>query len=148
MNELNKCCRVVPKSAWPNFTKQHTSCLIMDASNRYLLQKRPSNWRTFPGYLCMFGGEIEYNESPVEAMIRELKEELEVSITPNELIYIASITELISGHCELIHQYCYKDIKNEIKRTTEGELVVFDNKNDILKEKKIMDDLIWQLTEL
>ena len=81
-------------------------------------------------------------------MIRELKEELEISITPNELIYLASVTEPISGHVELIHQYCYKDIKNEIKRTTEGELVVFDNKKDILKEKKLMDDLIWQLTEL
>ncbi|MDB6096638.1 MAG: uncharacterized protein JWM09_916 [Francisellaceae bacterium] len=42
---------------------------------RLFYNKGGEDWKSFPGYLCTFGGKIEDNETPVKAIIRELHKE-------------------------------------------------------------------------
>lgn len=55
---------------------------IILIEGKYLLQKRdprPDIW--YPGFWGLFGGGVEPNEEPLEALARELHEELELTIT-------------------------------------------------------------------
>ena len=52
----------------------------------YLLQLRDDNPSIeFPGHWGLFGGTIENGESPCEAASRELEEEIEIRIVPEEI---------------------------------------------------------------
>lgn len=54
------------------------AALLVTEDGHYLLQRRdekPDIW--FPGYCSLFGGLIEEGESPEEALVRELSEELD-----------------------------------------------------------------------
>lgn len=53
------------------------ACALVDADRRVLICKRPEG-KTFAGLWEFPGGKIEDGESPEAALIRELREELEV----------------------------------------------------------------------
>ena len=48
----------------------------------------------FPGKIGLFGGEVEVDESPIEAAIREIREELSVEISAPELVHVLSLDSL------------------------------------------------------
>ncbi len=75
------------------FKQQNTGCIVLTHDNRILLQYRPDNWRTFPGRVATFGGHIETNESPLNAIVRELHEELGATATPDDLIGLGVSTQ-------------------------------------------------------
>ena len=50
--------------------------ILLDETGRYLLQKRSAT-QEHPGTWDFFGGHIEASETPIEALQRELLEELE-----------------------------------------------------------------------
>lgn len=52
---------------------------------KILLIKRSSNIDTFPQFWACPGGIAEYNESPEEAVSREVREEINCEFTPAEL---------------------------------------------------------------
>lgn len=54
-----------------------------------------------------FGGEIETGETPLKAVIRESKEELDVEIKPEELKYLGISTTLQNGHKIIRYMYLY-----------------------------------------
>ncbi len=54
------------------------ACALVDADNRVLLTKRPEG-KTLAGLWEFPGGKVENNETPEEAVIRELKEELDIT---------------------------------------------------------------------
>lgn len=47
-----------------------------------LLTIRRSQYVTAPGKLCLPGGTIEFGESEEQALVREMKEELAIEVTP------------------------------------------------------------------
>lgn len=51
---------------------------LIDADNRVLIQKRPTG-KSWAGYWEFPGGKLEPGETPEQALIRELKEELGVT---------------------------------------------------------------------
>lgn len=60
----------------------HAVAAIILVDGKYLLQRRdprPDIW--YPGFWGLFGGGVEPNEAPLEALARELYEELELTIT-------------------------------------------------------------------
>lgn len=60
----------------------HAAAAIILVDGKYLLQKRdpkPDIW--YPDFWGLFGGSVEPNEAPLEALARELYEELELTIT-------------------------------------------------------------------
>ena len=56
------------------------ACALVDEDGRVLLAKRPSN-RSFSGLWEFPGGKVEPGEKPEDALIRELKEELDIDVT-------------------------------------------------------------------
>lgn len=65
-----------------SFKRRYVGCLVLTHDHKILLQQRPDNWRTHPGCLSTFGGEIDLGETPMEALVRELHEELEARVNP------------------------------------------------------------------
>lgn len=57
--------------------------LIQDGRGRLLACRRPEN-KHLAGKWEFPGGKIEPGESPAEALVRELREELEITVAPGE----------------------------------------------------------------
>lgn len=87
------------------YKNQFTSCIILSHDNKVILQKRGNDFYTYPGYLRAFGGKIKAAESPLETIIRELKEELDIEVSASELIFISAYTEEIPQHEDLVYGY-------------------------------------------
>ena len=56
--------------------KNNVLCVIYDDSDRFLMQLRSKDAPVLPGYIGFFGGNIEENEKPDEAIRREIFEEI------------------------------------------------------------------------
>lgn len=54
-----------------------------------------------------FGGSIEENEEPIEAVIRETFEELNITITPQELLFVGTFTVNFGDIVSRRHCYVY-----------------------------------------
>lgn len=60
------------------FLQNAVAAIIMDKKGDYLMQRRDDNPKIlFPGHWSFFGGAIEKNESQIDALKRELYEEIE-----------------------------------------------------------------------
>jgi 8-oxo-dGTP diphosphatase len=59
--------------------------ILTNKENKVLLQLRSKN-HSHPGSWALFGGHIEDSETPEEALIREIKEEINYLITDYQLI--------------------------------------------------------------
>lgn len=66
----------------------------MNEKLEILLQKRSSNKKVYPNLWSLFvKGHVQANEDSLIACMRELKEELGISIKKEELIYLYTIKE-------------------------------------------------------
>jgi 8-oxo-dGTP diphosphatase len=77
---------------------------LTNESGHILLQKRPEG-RPMAGYWEFPGGKVETDELPKQALIRELHEEIGVTVSANDLIPVTFATERLetgSGIRELI----------------------------------------------
>jgi 8-oxo-dGTP diphosphatase len=61
-----------------------SAVVLTDGEGRVLLAQRPEG-RTMAGLWEFPGGKIEPGETPEEALIRELKEELDIALVPGHL---------------------------------------------------------------
>lgn len=57
------------------------ACALIDPDNKILLAKRPEG-KQLAGLWEFPGGKLEENETPEEALVRELKEELDIQVQP------------------------------------------------------------------
>lgn len=121
--------------------------LVITHDNKILLQQRPDDWRTYPGCLSTFGGKVEDGESPEEALVRELMEELGAIVHISDVVKLGAITESYTNHKELIYTYFWKDVHNTITGCYECEAKYYKNKEEALQHPKIMDDVCWLLHE-
>ncbi len=60
--------------------------VLYDDNGRALLQQRTDDAKKLPGYWAFFGGGIEKEESPKDAVVRESYEELRVSLVSPKLV--------------------------------------------------------------
>src|SRR5437868_5622392 len=65
------------------------SVLLVLPDSRYVLHRRDKKAAASPGLLGFFGGEIEKNEMPEQAALRELSEETSISINEIRLNFLA-----------------------------------------------------------
>ncbi len=63
---------------------------IMNNDNEILLQKRNKNLRIYPGMWGNTGGAVKMGENSLEAIKREVKEELGLKIKSEKMTFIAS----------------------------------------------------------
>jgi len=71
---------------------------LIDADNRVLIQKRPEG-KSWAGYWEFPGGKLEAGETPEQALIRELKEELAVTTVEKAFFPLSFISHTYpEGH--------------------------------------------------
>ena len=93
-------------------------CLIYDNNGNILVQDRKK--KTWPG-LTLPGGHVEKNESFVESVIREIKEETNLDITNVQLCGITQWTPLYDSRYIVI-MYKTNCFTGELKDSDEGHL--------------------------
>ena len=120
-----------------------TSCIIFHQAE-ILLQRRNAASFRFPFYISAFGGKVESYESPQQAVIRELKEELGIEVNANNLTYLGAVLECETNFTEPVFQYFLK-YDDGIANCFEGEIAKFKNIEDVFSQKKIMSDVKWAL---
>ncbi len=81
---------------------------LVNPQGKILLQKRPGD-RSMPGLWEFPGGKIEPGETPEVALVRELKEELGIFVTPANLTPASFASEALgSKHLLLLLYVCRK----------------------------------------
>lgn len=63
--------------------------LIIDKNKILLSKRRNTGW--MDGYLCIPGGHVEENETPRQAALREIKEELDIDVKADELEFVCVV---------------------------------------------------------
>ena len=112
--------------------------MISDASGQHkeiLIMKRSKDSGSYPGCWALPGGKIEVGETPVDAAVRETKEETNLEVKGGDLIsfylmtkgskdYSCFITTDWSGELKLSSEHddfkwvSYKDLHNHIEIPT------------------------------
>ena len=127
-------------------TSVFTSCFIVDSKGNLILQKRGDNWPRYPGFISMFGGEVNLGETPREGLVRELKEELGVNVSSEHLRFLGLVTEASSNYEEQVYEYFWHaDI--EFSVCNEGEIIRFASLSDLKSSARLMDDVVWAIDE-
>jgi 8-oxo-dGTP pyrophosphatase MutT (NUDIX family) len=116
--------------------------IIYDSKGKLLLQKRDLKKTIyFPGLWGVFGGACEKNESPSETIVREIYEELQISIAPPKLFITMEINSVDLGS-EQRKRYFYEiNFCEEIKHNIalqEGAGYAFFNPKELPKATKMV----------
>ena len=127
------------------FADRYAGCLILTHDGQILVQQRGEDWDRYPGFLTEFGGRIEPGEVPLDAIIRELKEELGGIVHPQDVLSLGVMTEQVSQYTELLYVYFWQDKNKTITGCYEGEARFYASLQDVLKHPKKMDSLCWLL---
>ena len=88
-----------------NYDARKALLIAVNSDNEVLIQDRRNHKKPDWGY---FGGGIEAGESSLEAVIRESKEELDLDISPDQLVYIGPSHTMWDGHSIMRYLYLYK----------------------------------------
>lgn len=115
---------------------------IINDKNELLLQKRSASKKSYPNYWDISGaGHIRTGETVVEGAIRELKEELGVEATENDLKYISTIEYRNPKNMEFEYVYllkCNKKVEEytfEDEEVSEVKYVYFEELEKMVEEK-------------
>jgi len=98
-----------------------SAAIIIDKKNNFLLQKRDNKKNIFfPNHIGLFGGAKNYNESYVQALKRELKEE--IGFTPQNINFFMKLSFDFKNKKILRYVYiCKVNVLNKKKiNLTEG----------------------------
>ncbi|NPE27147.1 NUDIX hydrolase [Methanococcoides sp. SA1] len=77
-------------------------CIIRNNKGEFLLQKKTLDHLLSPGKWALFGGNIESDESPKDAIIRELNEEIGIVTNPN---FLFEIKNKINNAAQIVSTY-------------------------------------------
>jgi 8-oxo-dGTP diphosphatase len=130
-----------------SFTGHLADCVVLTHDRKLLMQYRPLNWRSSPGCLNIFGGHVDEGETVMQALLRELKEELGAEALESEVIKLGAITEDFTQHRELVHIHFWHDKRGTITGCYEAEARQYNSVEEALSHPKIMDYSRWALYE-
>jgi 8-oxo-dGTP diphosphatase len=116
---------------------------IICINNKYLLQLRDKHKNIYyPNFWGLFGGTIEKKETPVKAIIREIKEEINLDIKVDRMILNSKFKFHDSKNIfETFFYQCQSFNKNKIS-LKEGQDFGFFLYKDVIKLKIIPYDLV------
>lgn len=95
------------------------ACALLDADNRVLLAQRPAG-KSLAGLWEFPGGKIEANETPEKALIRELSEELAITVKQDCLSPLTFASHLYEKFHLLMPLYICRRYQG-IARGAEGQ---------------------------
>lgn len=104
--------------------------IIVNQKKEYLLQLRDNNIKILsPNYWCLFGGGANMNESSEACIIREVKEELNLTLVRSKLKSVTKISYCRFNERKLRKKYFYfyKVSNKEVKmlKLMEGQNMKF-----------------------
>lgn len=129
------------------YKQRSVGCLVLSKEHQIVLQLRDEHAPTHPHYLATFGGAIEEGETPMQALVRELKEELGAEVAPHDVVELGAIAEPESNYHTLVYLYFWHDANGTITGCYEGEAMFFNNPVVPQQHPKVMDDVIWIIHE-
>ena len=111
-------------------------CLIINDKNEILFQDRLKN--DWPG-LNLPGGHVEVNESIKDSVIREIKEETNLTLIDLEFVNYFEWINTKTSNREIVFLFKSNDFKGEIINSLEGKLYWL--RIEDLKDKTLSLDL-------
>lgn len=130
--------------------KKVSTILLYNENSKILLQLRTHNAPTYPSFWCFFGGKIEKNETPLEAIIRETKEELEYTLEDPKKILFTNVYNI--EHDEDVEAHIFIEKYNSTKKLVlhEGEKMQWFTLEEIQELKMIpnMKKIVEELKEV
>lgn len=119
----------------------------INSKQQVFIQDRRGHKKPDWGY---FGGEIEQNETPLEAVIRESKEELDVDIKPDELKYLGISTTLWNDHKIIRYMYLYSTEQKtfNVLEGKGGHWLTFQEVRGRLDDKDRFDEIIKRIEKV
>ena len=108
--------------------KQSVSSILISTDNEFILQQRDDNPRIFhSGMITNFGGGVEEGERPIDAIIREIQEELNIKLSKEDFRPLSSSARKSPfGNKEYIDQLFFAfNIKKQDLLLKEGKAIVY-----------------------
>jgi mutator protein MutT len=120
-----------------NFSKipsTYVGAIIVNKKGNYLLQKRDCLAPTYKHRWTLFGGKVKKDESPNNAILRELKEE--ISLKKNNILSIKKVQiNYQKNNSKQIIFYIITDAKLPDLELSEGEKMQYIPPNNLFKRK-------------
>jgi ADP-ribose pyrophosphatase YjhB (NUDIX family) len=114
-------------------------CFPIKGNNIFLGKRKKEPWK---GKFSGFGGRVGYAENYIDAQIRELQEEAEIIVQPENLIRQGTINIDLNGKEKLLHIFIIKKWQGCFKETEEMEPQKF-SLNEIPYELMAKGDEYW-----
>lgn len=96
-----------------NLWHREVACWIINDNNEILLQRRSANKKQQPNMLSITAGHIEMNESPIQAVLREVSEEVGIkNVKERDFIYLDTFKAENKNNYHYKYVYILKTDKN------------------------------------
>ena len=124
-----------------------SSAVILNSKKECLITSR-NNKTSLKNYFEFPGGKLEKKEGFEHALIRELKEELGIIISQENLSHFMHVTHKYDDFFLYMHVYLIKNFEQKLK-SADGEKIIWVNKDyllniNILPANKIIINKLFQ----
>lgn len=128
------------------FDNRKSLIVPINSKRQIFIQDRQGFKKPDWGY---FGGEIEENETPIEAVIRETKEELDIDVQPDDLKYLGTSTTLWDNHkiMRYMHLYPTEQESFNVLEGKGGHWLTSEEVHKRLDDKDRFDGIITKINE-
>ena len=132
-----------------NLYHRHTSCWILNQKGEILLQRRALIKKKKPGVWSKTGGHVDTGETVIDAIKREVKEEIGLELEDNNLFFMQKFKSINPnffsyGYIALTN----KDIEDYKLQLEEVDKVKYykieDLENEIKNGNKLFDFYYWE----
>ena len=125
-----------------NLWHRHVSCWIINEEGKILLQKRSANKKKNPNMWSKTGGHVEAGEKPIDALKREIREEIGINITDKNITLTGIYKSNDPNNKYFSYDYIIK-LKNNVEKYNlqidEVSEVKYITINEMIYLKKIGD---------
>ena len=93
---------------------------------------------TNPGAIAAFGGTVEPGETPLQAAVREISEETNLQVRPEDLDFFGTYPKTVARHGEdgQVHYFILRDVDDTNFQVYEGQgFYVIHNRQELLAAK-------------
>ncbi len=129
------------------FDSRKALIVPINSKNQILIQDRRGYKKPDWGY---FGGEIEIDEAPIRAVIRESKEELQITVRPEELKYLGISITVWNERKIIRYMFLYSTEQKEfdVLEGKGGYWLTFSEVRERLDDKDRFDEISARITSL